>query len=323
MQWDQLSSSGNDPGNGGRRVTKYIVSAVQNSAVTCEAVPNPARPTDPAARGCKVIGAQLGISYSFKVFAINEFGDGDIAYSTARGAAFGMPSAPSNMRAVEGNPTVGRDFDVKWDPPTTLNASTIASYEVRQTFTFRNLNVNFHLNNQVSSTVICTVGAIQPRSCSAFMTNGNPISFDITPTVSTPSLDADGNLVTGTTNGPTGTFTFVPSSLPFAPASLSATAGDQSIVATWNEAGFRKIFGDWINTPGDGGSPITSYRVVAKNAANGAVESQCVVSSPVATGNRCTLMNLRNGTTYNISVVAVNVKGSSTEAVFNGVTPTK
>ena len=272
--------------------------------------------------GCKAIGAQLGVEYQFRVFVVNSFGDGDTATGSARASAFAMPTAPRNFKAVDRNQTLGRDIDVTWDTPGTLNAAQITRYRVRQIFTFRNLVVNTHLNNVVSNSELCAPLVSQPRSCLTFMSNGNPMSFTVTSEVSTPSLDADGNLVAGTTESEAAVINFVPSGTPFAPVSLSATAGVQSISATWNEPPMRQVSADWIQTPGNNGSPITNYKATAVNAFTGLVEGECVVATPLASGNRCTITNLKKGVAYNVNVVSINAKGASAAASVSNITPT-
>ena len=85
-------------------------------------------------------------------------------------------------------------------------------------------------------------------------------------------------------------------SVPSKPAAPTvATVGDGQVVLTWT-------------TPSANGSPITSYVVEVANDSSKACTY--TVGSPGA-ANRCTVMNLTNGTNYNFTVRALNVNGSS------------
>ncbi len=85
---------------------------------------------------------------------------------------------------------------------------------------------------------------------------------------------------------------------PGAPMGVSATPGDASATITWTAP------------TGDGGSPITGYRVTTIPSSDG-----CTV-----TATTCTLTGLTSGTEYVVSVVATNAAGSS-EPATTTVTP--
>jgi hypothetical protein len=97
------------------------------------------------------------------------------------------------------------------------------------------------------------------------------------------------------------TVQLAPSTIPSAPTSLTATAGNGEAVISF--------------TPGsDGGSAITNY----KYSING---STYTALSPTVTTSPITISGLTNGTTYSIYLKAVNTNGDSSASSAVSVTP--
>jgi hypothetical protein len=97
------------------------------------------------------------------------------------------------------------------------------------------------------------------------------------------------------------TVQLAPSTIPSAPTSLTATAGNGEAVISF--------------TPGsDGGSAITNY----KYSING---STYTALSPTVTTSPVTISGLTNGTTYSIYLKAVNTNGDSSASSAVSVTP--
>lgn|GEM_PF-1189399 len=97
------------------------------------------------------------------------------------------------------------------------------------------------------------------------------------------------------------TVQLAPSTIPSAPTSLTATAGDGEAVISF--------------TPGsDGGSAITNY----KYSING---STYIALSPSITTSPITVSGLTNGTTYSIYLKAANANGDSSASSAVSVTP--
>ncbi len=92
-----------------------------------------------------------------------------------------------------------------------------------------------------------------------------------------------------------------PFTVPDGPINPDVARGNSSVTAHWV-------------APGDGGSAITEYRVVARDA-NGA-EWECRTS-----GLTCDIAGLTNGTGYAVSVVATNAAGDSVATPAGTVTP--
>ena len=88
--------------------------------------------------------------------------------------------------------------------------------------------------------------------------------------------------------------------VPAAPRSVSATAGDAAITVSWT-------------APNDGGSPISGYTLTANPGG---------ITRTVGTGSTsATLTGLTNGTSYTVSVFATNAVGNGAAANSNAVTP--
>jgi putative nucleotidyltransferase with HDIG domain len=127
-----------------------------------------------------------------------------------------------------------------------------------------------------------------------------------------PATTVPGSSPTTVTPSPTSTITRSPTStgpgktttVPSAPTGVSALAGDGQVALSWV-------------APNNGGSPITSYTVVAY--VNGVIQTQWTfpssATSEVVTG-------LTNGTTYVFTVIASNAVGPSTPSAPSApVTP--
>jgi hypothetical protein len=103
------------------------------------------------------------------------------------------------------------------------------------------------------------------------------------------AVDAEGNALTYTV-----------ANTPGAPSSVTATAGNQDAAVTWGPAP-------------DGGSPITSYTIVAFPSGASQQVGPNVFS--------VSFTGLTNGTTYYFSVTATNAIGSGPSADSNKVVP--
>jgi Domain of unknown function (DUF1929)/Fibronectin type III domain/Kelch motif len=98
-----------------------------------------------------------------------------------------------------------------------------------------------------------------------------------------------------------------PPTVPAAPTSVAATAGDKSAVVTWS-------------APANGGSPITSY-TVTPYIGSAAQTATVVTGSPPATS--ATVNGLTDGTAYTFTVTATNGVGTGPASAPSGqVTPT-
>jgi hypothetical protein len=134
--------------------------------------------------------------------------------------------------------------------------------------------------------------------CSTVLTGlTNGVSYSV-------SVSATTAVGTGPTSAPVSA---TPRTLPGSPTSVSATRGDgQASVA-------------WIAPANDGGAPVASYDVSVSPSAGTVGQVSCDGSTPA----NCSVMvsGLTNGTSYLVSVSAVNAAGRGPSAQSNAVVP--
>ena len=120
---------------------------------------------------------------------------------------------------------------------------------------------------------------------------------------SPPGAAGSVNITVATTDGTSSASSadvFSYTTLPGAPTSVSARAGNNSATITWVAPAF------------DGGTPITGYLITASNG------------STFTVGNTTTdtVTGLANGTAYSFAVAAINAVGTGPSSfVSNSVTP--
>ncbi len=120
------------------------------------------------------------------------------------------------------------------------------------------------------------------------LTNGTTYTINVTAT----------NAVS---TGPAGSTTVAPGRVPDAPTGLTAKGYNAKALLSWTAP---------VN---NGGFVISSYTATATPGGN-----TCVVAYPTTT---CTITGLTNGTTYSVSVTAMNAKGTSAASNSVNVTP--
>ncbi len=102
-------------------------------------------------------------------------------------------------------------------------------------------------------------------------------------------------------------FESAPPSAPSAVSNVRATAGNQSVVLSWNAPAFN------------GGSPVTDYII---ETATGNSSSWTVFNDGVSTAATATVTGLVNGTAYAFRVTPVNSVGSGPASASVTATPT-
>lgn len=75
----------------------------------------------------------------------------------------------------------------------------------------------------------------------------------------------------------------------------------------------------WLASPNNGGSPITLYRATATGggSSSSCTESVQKATSGATTSDSCTITKLTNGTSYRVTLVAVNAVGTSAQATLD------
>lgn len=165
---------------------------------------------------------------------------------------------------------------VTWAPPVSTGGSPILRYNV--TSVPGNRSCSYVVT--VPETDTCTVVGL---------TNGKLYSFVVT------AVNALGSGPVGTSNHVT------PSTVPDAPEDPSAVAADSQVTVSWAEPMF------------DGGSPVTSYTVVALPGGQ-----SCSTTDAFS----CTITGLTNGVPVTLSFTAANVNGTGQDVEIQpSVTP--
>ena len=250
--------------NRGSSVSSFIVYAQDLLGVTkktCET-------SNASERSCMVTGLTNGLTYKFRVAAVNAAGVGALSTASLSVVPDLAPEAPSIISTTYGDQKV----TVAWSL-TQNNGST---------------------NSQV--TVIaspggkyCTVAASTTSCAITGLTNGTNYTF----TVRARNVSLEGPASPSSV-------AVMPRSIPSAPTLSSATPGNNKIAVVWSHA----------NTSG---LPILGY--VAKASPGN-------LTCTTTTLQQCEILGLTNGTSYVISLTAINEEGTSPSSVPSGaITP--
>jgi hypothetical protein len=245
--------------NGGASITSYKVTATDTSdsagSTTATGTTSPINAT-------KLFG---GDTYTFTVAAVNSVGTGtSSASSSPVTLAATAPATPAAPTATVGN----QSATVNWAPPNP-EGEPITGYVVTP-----------YLGATAQTPV--DVGDVSSTTVTG-LTNGDAYTFTVAATnsVGTGSASPASNSVT-------------PVTVPDAPATPTATAGDQTATVNWT-------------APGDEGSPITGYVVTPYD--NGTAGTAVDVGPTVFS---YTFNALNNGDSYTYTVAATNSVGTGT-----------
>jgi len=239
------------------------------SAITSYTVTSsPGGPTcTTVSTGCTVTGLTTGTTYTFTVTATNRVGAG-AASGESLPLQVGTPGAPTGVTAGAGGDT---QSVVTWVAPAADGGSGVTGYTV--TSSPGGLRCS-------TSTTGCTVTGL---------TNGTSYTFTVAAT------NAVGAGPASLPSAPV-----VPSTVPGAPTSVTATSGADS----------RSVV-SWTAPATDGGTAITGYTV--RSSPGGATCSSASTT--------CTVSGLTNGTSYDFTVTAVNSAGAGAGSVPATATP--
>ena len=215
------------------------------------------------ATSCSISPLTNGTAYTFSATATNSTGTSAAATSAAVTPA-GKPDAPTGVNAVSGNGSA----TVSFTAPTNTGGPAIASYTVTAS----------------PNGATCTVNAPATSCVVPGLTNGTAYTFAVT---------ANNGLFTSSAS--TASSSVVPSTVPDAPTSVTATSSTSGSATV--------SFTAPVN---NGGSAVTGYTVTSSPAG-----ATCSIGA-IATTYVCT--GLTNGTSYTFSVIATNIKGNSVSA---------
>jgi len=213
-----------------------------------------------------ITGLVNGVSYYFTVVAVTAKAEMESLPSNIAIPAT-APLAPQNVTATRGNVQAV----VSWTAPNN-GGSPIIGYTVASSPS------GFSADVSGSITSVTATG----------LTNGIAYTFSVV------ARNTTGSSAAGYSNSVT------PATVPYAPASVSATRGNRQATVIWS-------------MPANGGSSITSYTVTSNP--DGVIAISAGSAATTVTG-------LTNGTAYTFTVIATNDVGNSAVSVAsNAVTP--
>jgi len=251
---------------GGAAITDYRVQRRLASQTDASFVVVP--DTVKATPGATIASAN-GISYVFRVAAINRFGVGTYSANSNAVTAFGIPATMAAPTCVSGNGQV----TINWVAPAN-NGSAITDYAIQR-----------KLNGQADTAYVSLVDGVSAATTytNTGLTNGAGYIYRVA------AINARGASVWSA-----GSAFVVPSAAPNAPTGLTAVSGNGSVTLSWT-------------APVNNGALITDYTIQRK--LDGQPDSSFVqvvdAVSPAVTASIASV----NGTSYIFRVAAINIKG--------------
>ena len=290
LEWDVLGDSTED--TGGSPILRYEYDVDDSGS------------WEPAAGGdqaFKAIARELnnGQRYVFRVRAVTTASPGDA--ETIGATPVGPPSAPVDLEAEAGD----RQVTLTWEPPESDGGLSILwyEYEVNGSGSWESVPGG----PQARSATVRSLTHATPAERTGLM-NGTLYTFKLR-AVNTPDGDGEGE--------PALPVTATPSATPSAPQNLDAEGGNQRVTLSWGEPS---------NT---GGSPIERYEYCfgeAENSPHDACDEGRLSWTPTGQVREAEVTRaddgqpLKNGTSYEFNVRAVNAEGPG-EAATDTATP--
>jgi hypothetical protein len=194
-----------------------------------------------------------------------------------------VPTAPQSLAATAGSGSVS----LSWAAPASSGGAAITGYNV-----YRGTSPGGESATPVATNVTTT------SFTDTALTNGTTYYYTVA-AVNSVGTSPQSNEASATPVA-------VQATVPSAPQSLAAVAGNSSVSLSWSAPA------------SDGGSPVTGYNVYRGTSAGG--ESATPVASNIS-GTTFTDTGLVNGTTYFYTVAAVNAVGTSPQSAEVSATP--
>ncbi|MCD1258977.1 fibronectin type III domain-containing protein [Paenibacillus athensensis] len=214
-----------------------------------------------------VTGLDYGVAYTFTVAAVSDAGSSPASTATSPVTLTTKPEAPTSVSAERGN----AQATVSFTPPAFIGGTPITGYTVT-----------------ASPGGATAEGAASPLVVTGLQ-NGTAYTFTVT------AKNAAGTSVASTPSA-----AVTPATVPGAPTSVIASAGNGKALVTFK-------------APTDnGGSAITRYTVTVQPGGKTVTGAKSPIVIPA----------LNNGTPYTFTVVAENIAGSSAASdASKAVTP--
>ena len=274
----------------GSPITSYVATEVISDSIPWWMRPAPRTCTrevplsGPEISSCTITGLTNGTPARFTVRAVSSAGAGPESSLTAAVTPAGVPGAPALRTSLW-----GRSAYNVWNPPAD-NGSPLTEVQVA-TVEDPSLSCSRDLTNIVYSA--CTIDGLTFGTAYTFVSRfRNAVGY-------------------GAWSAPTEALTPVDAPAPVIAA--SAAKGFEQLTVSFS-------------APSANGSPIISYTATAVKRgryfpswATRPWDSRCI--SVIADGGStsCVLTGLRNGDTYDVSIVATNAIGASNPVVVSGV----
>ena len=234
---------------------------------------------------CVINGLQNGTEYTVTVAAINAAGVGSTSSPSPALTPVTNAMAVQSLVSVPGDTTL----TISWSTPADLGGGTFTRYEVR-------------IRESGQSWPLASTQNVTSQSTTSLpltgLSNGTEYEVQVVTITSANSESFEGN---------TAVVVAIPRRVPTAPRDMG--------VARTSPTG---ALVSWSAPLSNGGAPVTSYVVSFSDGAS----CGTVTINPTTLAGSCTATGLRLGTSFSVSVTAVNVAGSSPAATTSYSTPT-
>ena len=265
--------------NGGSVVTGYVVTGSPSG--TCST----------SGLTCTVAGLTNGTSYTFSVKATNARGDSVASVSSSAVIPRTTAGAPTSLVATAGDASAS----VAFTPPSSTGGADITNYE-------------YSTDNGTSWKAFSPADAETPVVITIRSDAATALVNGTTYQVKLRAVNTAGN---GTDSDAVSVRPVASVTVPGAPTSLVATAGDASVSIAFTPPSST------------GGADITNYKYSTDNGTSWKAFSPSDAATPVVITIRSDAATaLVNGTTYNVKLRAVNSVGDGTASSTVSVTPT-